>query len=54
MKGLNRMNKPKFRAWGKTNKVMRIVSSIDFDHQKIFCKFAELKPFGTRNTNMTL
>lgn len=36
---------PKLRAWDKEDERMRTVSSINFAHEVIFCKFAELKPF---------
>lgn len=37
--------KPKLRAWDKEDERMRTVSSINFAHEVISCKFAELKPF---------
>ncbi|MGX9821002.1 YopX family protein [Lactococcus lactis] len=36
---------PKLRAWDKQDERMRTVSSINFAHEVISCKFAELKPF---------
>ncbi|MDT2857969.1 YopX family protein [Lactococcus lactis] len=36
---------PKLRAWDKEDERMRTVSSINFAHEVISCKFAELKPF---------
>ena len=36
---------PKLRAWDKEDERMRTVSSINFAHEVISCKFTELKPF---------
>lgn len=40
---------PKLRAWDKQDDRMRTVSSINFAHEVISCKFAELKPFDLVN-----
>lgn len=36
----------KYRAWDKSNKIMRDVSSIQFDKQRAYCKLIELEDLG--------
>ena len=36
---------PKYRAWDKEESIIRTVSALSFEHEKVFCKFAEFEPF---------
>lgn len=40
------MIKPKYKAWDKSNKIMRDVSSINFDKEILYCKLIELEELG--------
>lgn len=40
------MIKPKYKAWDKSNKIMREVSYINFDKEIVYCKLIELEELG--------
>lgn len=40
------MIKPKYKAWDKSNKIMREVSYINFDKEIVYCKLIELEDLG--------